>query len=78
MFIGGPIRFRIHIDMATYQIPKNAGKFTVVVARGGHFAVWNRKQGRDAVSIPVRTKKQAEQIAAKLNRGEHDGKISVL
>ena len=66
------------IDMATYEIPKSAGKFTVVVARGGHYAVWNRKSGRESISIPVRTKKQAEQIAMKLNRGEHNGKISVL
>jgi hypothetical protein len=64
--------------MATYDIPKNAGKFTVVVARGGHFAVWNRKIGKDQVSIPVRTKKQAQEICDRLNRGQHNGKISVV
>lgn len=64
--------------MATYQIPKNAGKFTVVVARGGHFSVWNRKQGREEISIPVRTRKQADLICARLNRGDHNGKISVI
>lgn len=64
--------------MATYVIPKNAGKFTVVVARGGHFAVWNGKSGRDEVSIPVKTRKHAAEICAKLNRGQHDGKISVV
>ena len=63
--------------MATYEIPKNAGKFIVVVASGGHFAVWNRKQGRGEVTIPVKTKKQADEICKKLNRGEHDGKVSV-
>ena len=64
--------------MATYDIPKNAGKFTVVVARGGHYAVWNRKNGRDEVAIPVKTRKQAEEICARLNRGDHQGKISVV
>ena len=64
--------------MARFEIPKNAGKFTVVVARGGHYAVWNRKEGKLRVSIPVRTRKQAEEVCAKLNRGEHDGAIEVL
>lgn len=64
--------------MARYNIPPNAGKFTVVVARGGHFAVWNRKQGKHEVTIPVRDKKQAEAICKKINRGDHDGTISVL
>ena len=64
--------------MATYEIPKNAGKFTVVVARGGHYAVWNRKNGRDEVVIPVKSKKQAQEICARLNRGDHQGKISVV
>ncbi len=63
--------------MATFTIPKNAGKFTVVVARGGHFCVWNRKQGKGEVSIPVRSKTQAQAICEKLNRGEHNGTISV-
>lgn len=63
--------------MATYRIPKNAGKFIVVVARGGHYAVWNRKQGRGEVSIPVRDKKQAQAICDQINRGEHNGTISV-
>jgi len=64
--------------MATYDIPKNAGKFTVVVARGGHFAVWNRKQGKAEIAIPVRTKKQAQEVADRLNRGQHNGKICVI
>ena len=64
--------------MATYSIPANAGKFIVVVARGGHFAVWNRKSGKGEVTIPVKTKQQADEICRKINRGEHDGKISVV
>jgi hypothetical protein len=49
-----------------------------VVARGGHFAVWNRKHGKDEIAIPVRTQKQAKEICEKLNRGQHNGKISVV
>ena len=64
--------------MQTYIIPKNAGKFTVVVASGGHYAVWNRKQGKrkGEISIPVRTLKDARALCDRLNRGEHDGKVS--
>jgi hypothetical protein len=54
--------------MAVYQIPKKAGKFIVVVARGGHFAVWNRKNGKDEVSIPVRTVARGREICEILNR----------
>jgi hypothetical protein len=65
------------VQMPTYRIPRNAGKFIVVVARGGLFAAWNRKQGRDSISILVRTKRQAQEICEKLNRGEHNGTITV-
>ncbi len=64
--------------MATYSIPPNAGKFIVVVARGGFFSVWNRKYGKMEVSIPVKNKKQADAICKRLNAKDHDGKISVV
>jgi len=64
--------------MARYKIPQNSGKFTVVAALGGHYAVWNRKYGRHEVTIPVRTKKQAEVVCDKLNRKDHQGFIEVL
>lgn len=64
--------------MAQYKIPKNAGKFTVVTAQGGHFCVWNKKYGRHEVIIPVRSRKLAQEVCDKLNRGEHDGTIEVL
>jgi hypothetical protein len=64
--------------MALFKIPKKAGKFTVVTAQGGHFCVWNRKSGRQEVIIPIRSRKQADEVCAKLNRGEHDGEIEVL
>lgn len=63
--------------MATYEVPKNAGKFIVVMASGGAFAVWNRKQGKGEVSIRVRTRKQAEEICAKLNRKDRGTTIEV-
>ncbi len=63
--------------MATYSIPSNAGRFTVVVGRGGHYCVWNSKQGKGEVSIPIKNRKQAEEICRKLNRKEHNGSISV-
>ncbi len=64
--------------MAQYTIHQNSGKFIVVVARGGHYAVWNRKQGRGEVTIPVRTKAQADVLCENLNRRKHTGTIEVL
>ncbi len=63
--------------MSSYSITSNSGKFIVVVAAGGHFAVWNRKHGKLDISIPVKTKKQAKEICEKLNRKDHGGAIEV-
>lgn len=65
-------------SMPTYDVPKNAGKFIVVVARGGHFAVWNRKNGDAEVSIPVRTIGQAREICKKLNQKDRPTQIGVF
>lgn len=54
--------------MPTYHVPRNAGKFIVVVAQGGHFAVWNRKNGKGEVSIPIRTVAKAREVCALLNQ----------
>jgi hypothetical protein len=64
--------------MQTYIIPKNAGKFTAMVVSGGHFAVWNGKQGKQKgeIRIPVKTLKEARALADRLNRGEHDGTVT--
>ena len=64
--------------MALYQIPKNAGKFTVVTAKGGHFVIWNRKTGQHEIVIPVRDRKLAYAVCEKLNRHDHNGSIEVL
>ena len=44
----------------------------------GTYAVWNGKQGKHEFKILVRTRAQAEQIAAVINGKEHNGSIEVL
>ena len=63
--------------MARYEIPKNLGKVRVAMALGGKYAVWNGKQGRDEFRILCRNRKEATEIAAKINRKEHEGFIQV-
>jgi hypothetical protein len=60
--------------MARYQIPKNAGQFTVVAAGRG-VAVWNHKTGPGRVWIPCRDSQQAYDLCARLNSKKHDGEI---
>ena len=64
--------------MARYSIPPNVGKVRVAMALGGKFAVWNGKQGKHEFRILCRTRKQAEEVAQKINTKEHDGQIEVL
>lgn len=64
--------------MALYNIPSNCGRFTVVSARGGHFCVWNRKIGKFEITIPVRSRKLAQEVCEKLNKKDHNGTIEVL
>jgi hypothetical protein len=63
--------------MARYEIPKNLGKVRLAVALGGKFAVWNGKQGRDEFRIVCRSRKEAQEIVARINRREHAGFIEV-
>jgi hypothetical protein len=64
--------------MARYSIPPNAGKVRVAMGVAGTYAVWNGKQGKNEFKILVRTRAQAEQIAALINGKEHGGMIEVL
>lgn len=64
--------------MARYEIPPNAGKVRVAMYLGGKFAVWNGKHGKHEFRILCRDRKQAEEVAGKINRTEHDGAIEVL
>ncbi len=64
--------------MAQYTIPQNAGKVRVAMYLGGKFAVWNGKFGQHEFRILCRDRKQAEEVAGRINRKEHDGTIEVL
>lgn len=63
--------------MATYRVPPNTGKVRVAVTLGNKFTVWNGKQGQHEFVIVCRNRKQAEEIARKINSKEHDGQINV-
>ena len=63
--------------MARYEIPNNVGKVRVAMSLGGKFAVWNGKQGRDEFRIVCRNRKEAEEIAQRINRKQHEGFIEV-
>ena len=63
--------------MAKITIPPNTGKVRVAMGLGGKFMVWNGKQGKMEFSIACRDRKQAEEIAAKINNKDHDGEIEV-
>ena len=63
--------------MARYEIPEKVGKVRVAMALGGKFAVWNGKQGRGEFRIVCRNRKEAEEIAGRINRKEHEGFIEV-
>lgn len=64
--------------MALYKIPKNIGKVRVAMALGGKFAVWNGKHGKDEFHILCNSRRQAEEVATKINRKQHQGEIEVL
>jgi hypothetical protein len=64
--------------VARYEIPQNVGKVRVAMYLGGKFAVWNGKQGEHEFRIVCKTRKQAVEVAGKINRREHDGAIEVL
>jgi hypothetical protein len=63
--------------MAKYSVPPNTGKVRVVMGLAGKYAVWNGKQGKNEFRIFCRTKKQAEEVAKRLNAKDHDGSIEV-
>jgi hypothetical protein len=64
--------------MARYSIPPNVGKVKVAVFVGNKYAVWNGKQGKDEFRILCRDRKQATEVADKINRKQHNGEIEVL
>ena len=63
--------------MAKYTIPPNTGKVRVAMTLGHKISVWNGKQGKGEFVIVCRTRRQAEEIAEKINKKQHDGEIVV-
>jgi hypothetical protein len=63
--------------MPKYAIPPNTGKVRVAMGLGGTYKVWNGKQGKNEFAITCRTRKQATEIAEKINSKRHDGEIVV-
>ena len=63
--------------MAKYTIPPNTGKVRVAMTLGHKITVWNGKQGRDEFVIVCRNRKQAEELADKINKKRHNGEIVV-
>ena len=63
--------------MARYEIPEKVGKVRVAMALGNKFVVWNGKQGRGEFRILCRSRKEAEEIAGRINRKQHEGFIEV-
>ena len=63
--------------MPRYTIPPNTGKVRVAMGLGGKFTVWNGKQGKNEFVIVCRDRKQANDVAERINRKQHDGEIIV-
>jgi hypothetical protein len=63
--------------LATIKIPENTGKVRVAIYLGGKYTVWNGKQGQHEFAIICRNRKQAEEIAKKINSKDHNGEIDV-
>jgi hypothetical protein len=63
--------------MPKVAVPPNTGKVRVAMGLGGKFTVWNGKQGKHEFVVVCRNRKQAEEIARKINSREHNGEIVV-
>ena len=63
--------------MRKFTIPPNAGKVRLVMGLGGTYSVWNGKHGKDEFVIACRTRKQATEIAEKINKKQHNGEVVV-
>ena len=61
--------------MPKISVPPNTGKVRVAMGLGGKFTVWNGKQGKNEFVITCRNRKQAEEVAKKINSRDHNGEI---
>src|SRR5688500_3861336 len=72
-------------DMPIYTIPPDAGPFTVVEAPDRSVAVADARAVKEPataaklgfVFIPCRSREQADALADRLNRGDHEGTVHV-
>jgi hypothetical protein len=63
--------------MPKISVPPNTGKVRVAMGLGGRFTVWNGKQGKNEFVILCRNRKQAEEVARKINSRDHNGEVVV-
>ena len=63
--------------MPKISVPPNTGKVCVAMGLGGKFTVWNGKQGKHEFVIVCRNRKQAEEVARKINSRDHNGEVVV-
>ena len=63
--------------MPRYEIPPKVGKVRVAVTLGNKYVVWNGKQGRAEFRILCKNRRQAGEIAAKVNQMKQGGTIEV-
>ncbi|WP_187805037.1 hypothetical protein [Aquipseudomonas alcaligenes] len=61
--------------MARIQIPDNLGECEIIIAKAGHFAVWNHKSGKNRFMVACKSKEQAELLLKKLKEKDHNGEV---
>ena len=61
--------------MPRYAIPKNVGRLRVAMGTGGHYVVWNGKQGPGEFSITCRSRKEAEELIKTIKANLHNGVV---
>jgi len=57
------------------QIPDEPGQFRVIKSYAGTPLIINDKTGKKRITIPCKTREQAEKLCKRLNSGEHDGQV---
>jgi hypothetical protein len=60
-----------------YEIPPKTGKVRVAVTLGNRYVVWNGKQGKDEFKIACKNRRQAAEVAAKINQMKDGGVVNV-
>ena len=63
--------------MPRYTIPPNIGKVRVAITLGNKYVVWNGKQGPNEFRITCRDRRQASEVAQKINALKKGGEVEV-